>query len=115
MDTRKIKSYGTMAFLFSRVIYRVTRDQLTEGSLGPMIRETIKRRSLAIPEDISFSDLLEKQAEKNGDHPFLHYQDQVISFRHLNERSNRVAHALKERGARPGEGVGIMKIGRAHV
>jgi crotonobetaine/carnitine-CoA ligase len=108
MDKRKIKSYGTMTYLISRVIYRVTRDQLTEKSLGPILRDTFKHRSLSISEDISFSDLLEMKAERNGDHPFLHYQDQVVTLRQLNERSNRVAHALKESGARPGEGVGIM-------
>jgi crotonobetaine/carnitine-CoA ligase len=52
--------------------------------------------------------LLEEQAEKLGDRPYLYFQDRTISFDELNRQVNRAANGLAELGVRPGVGVAIM-------
>ena len=54
--------------------------------------------------------LLEEQAEKIGDEPFLHvlYQDRYINYRKMNENANRIAHYLLGLKGGPGVGVGTL-------
>lgn len=51
-------------------------------------------------------ELLDRQAEKFGDRPVLHYGDQIWSYRQLLETANRIAHVLMhDLGVRPGNRV----------
>ena len=52
--------------------------------------------------------LLEEQAEKLGDRPYLYFEDRTIPFDELNRQVNRAANGLAELGVRPGVGVAIM-------
>jgi crotonobetaine/carnitine-CoA ligase len=52
--------------------------------------------------------LLQEQAEKLGEKPFLHMEDRVISFAELNRQVNRAANGLAKLGVKSGVGVSIM-------
>ncbi|MEZ4692102.1 MAG: condensation domain-containing protein [Ignavibacteria bacterium] len=50
------------------------------------------------PKDKSLVDLFEEQAEKNPDIPAIEFEDEKVSYRELNERSNQIAHLLRSKG-----------------
>lgn len=58
--------------------------------------------------EVLLRDILEEKAEQLKDKTFLLFEDQKISFKDLNERSNRVANGLLDLGVQPGDGVGLM-------
>src|SRR5690625_2937464 len=51
---------------------------------------------------------LEKQAKKYRDKPFLYYEDQVISYQKMFERTNQTAAWLEEKGIKKGDVVTVM-------
>ena len=51
---------------------------------------------------------LEKQAKKYRDKPFLYYEDQVISYQKMFERTNQTAAWLEEKGIKKGDTVTVM-------
>lgn len=52
--------------------------------------------------------VLEAQAERLGEKPYLLFEERVISFAELNRQVNRVANGLKNLGVGAGVGVSIM-------
>ncbi|MBR7835038.1 amino acid adenylation domain-containing protein [Actinospica durhamensis] len=75
-------------------------------------------------------DLFEAQAARTPDRPALHHRDSVLTYRDLNRRANRIAHALIARGLGPEDLVavalprstdlvaallGVLKAGAAYV
>ncbi|MBI4832004.1 MAG: AMP-binding protein [Candidatus Lindowbacteria bacterium] len=56
----------------------------------------------------SYTDLIERQAETLGDHPYILYEDKRISFADFAAATRRAANGLKVRGARPGDGIAIL-------
>src|SRR6201999_950049 len=55
----------------------------------------------------SITEWFESQAADNPDLPALSFENQRLSYRELNERSNRLAHYLAARGVVTGDRVGI--------
>lgn len=56
----------------------------------------------------NFGDMLDAmEAELPGERPALVHGEQVLSWRELSERSNRLARALIARGAKPGDKVAL--------
>ena len=47
------------------------------------------------PKDKSISELFEEQALKNPDNTALVFEDQKLTYKELNERSNQLAHYLR--------------------
>jgi amino acid adenylation domain-containing protein len=62
----------------------------------------------SVPEYHSIPGWFEAQVEKIPDNIAVIYKDQELTYRELNEESNRLAWLLKERGVKPGTIVGIM-------
>ena len=52
--------------------------------------------------------VLEEQADKLGDKPFLQFADRVISFAELDRQVNRAANGLARLGLGPGVGASLM-------
>jgi crotonobetaine/carnitine-CoA ligase len=83
-------------------------DEHRRGTLWVNLRSIYKARTLAIAADMSHADLLEEKAAKLGDKPFLHFRDEVLSYREMDENANRVANFLKSLGGDPGVGLAIV-------
>lgn len=49
------------------------------------------------PSDKTIVDLFEEQSEKFSDHTALLYEGEVLTYKELNERSNQLAHYLREK------------------
>jgi amino acid adenylation domain-containing protein len=123
--------------------FRVLLWQLCDGperclSEFPILTDFERQRLLRgwnnthtpYPKDKCFPELFEAQAIQNPDRVAVIYEDQSLSYRELNARSNQVAHYLRSLGVRPGSLVavclersiemllatlGVMKAGCAYV
>lgn len=56
----------------------------------------------------TLAGIVEAQAERLGDKPFMLFEDRVVSFADLNRHTNRVAQGFKSLGVGAGFGVSIM-------
>ena len=56
---------------------------------------------------MNLRELVENQAEKYKDKPFLYWQDETISYSQINEYTNKVANFLYDLGIRKGDKVSV--------
>jgi amino acid adenylation domain-containing protein len=59
------------------------------------------------PQDKCVHELFEEQVQKTPDAVAVIYEDQVLTYRQLNERANQLAHYLRKQGVGPNNLVGI--------
>jgi len=57
-------------------------------------------------------DLLEQNAKRLGDKPFVHFEDRVLTYADTNALANRVAHWAQGRGIGRGSVVGLLMENR---
>ncbi len=102
---------------------------LSKGERRRMLEEwNDTRRPLS--EDAFLPRAFETQAARRGDAPAAAFQGEVLSYRALNERANRIAHRLLSLGAAPGKNIavflergldlpaallGVLKTGAAYI
>lgn len=79
-----------------------------KGTLRKTLGMTIRNRALTISEASLLGDIQEEKARENGNRVYLVHGGGEVSYREMNENSNRVAHGLLSLGIRQGEGVAIM-------
>jgi amino acid adenylation domain-containing protein len=59
------------------------------------------------PKNKCIHELIEEQVEKTGRKTAIRYNRESISYRELNDRSNKIAAFLSGQGVKPGERIGI--------
>ncbi|HEX2891477.1 AMP-binding protein [Vineibacter terrae] len=59
-------------------------------------------------EDLTFGRILARAAARNGDKPYLLFEDRSYSYADLDSRTNRIANALLAFGIRTGDHVAIL-------
>jgi len=57
---------------------------------------------------MNLRNLLEKRIDKDGERPFVYFQDQIINYFALDRRVNRASNALRELGVTKGDTVCIL-------
>ncbi|MCW3463983.1 non-ribosomal peptide synthase/polyketide synthase [Chitinophaga nivalis] len=111
-----IMQYNTDLF-YTATIVRMGRhfEQLLRGIAGqpsthicalPLLNKEEEQQLLVsfndivypVPEHLSLVDLFIQQAQIMPDAPALQLDDQVVTYRELHERSNRLAHFLRTKG-----------------
>ncbi len=97
-----------VAQVAAKLISQVVAMEASEGTLLATASKSIKAGRLMLARDKTFAEMLEQKAVRNGDRVFLVYGDRQITYRQMNETSNRLAHRLIEAGIKPGEGVGVL-------
>ena len=123
---------------FKYVVDQITTDENTYLSEVKVISEKDQKQLLTnwdavkypIPSNTSVLTLFEDQVSANPNHIALRFEDQVISYKELDERSNQLAHYLIKKGVQKEELVpiciersvemivgilGILKSGAAYV
>jgi len=83
----------------------LTKDGRLNIRKHDKLRKIINQYGL---ENATLPKVLEEKAKKNQDEPFLFFQDQVYSYKNLNNKSNQVAHGLIELLER----IGLRKPGK---
>jgi len=58
----------------------------------------------------SLADMVLSRSQEVPDKPYILFYDQVITFRQVNERANRVANFLKSRGVQKGDVVSFLVL-----
>lgn len=83
------------------------RNHLPPQSEWPEMRWDTLPELAAYPKRLNCArELLDKQAEKYGARPVIHYNDEVWTYRQLLETANRIAHVLvDDLGVKPGNRV----------
>lgn len=93
-------------------VQRVSRlPLLTEGERRRVLAEW-NSTGAAYDRTQCLHEMFERQAARTPELPALECNGEVLSYRELNERSNRLAHALQSRGVGPEVRVGLS-LGRA--
>ncbi|MDY6834883.1 MAG: ATP-dependent acyl-CoA ligase [Chloroflexota bacterium] len=59
-------------------------------------------------ENATVGRLVKMKAEKNGDKVFLFFEDEQVTYKQMDDRSDRVANALSQMGVKKGDKVAIM-------
>jgi carnitine-CoA ligase len=103
-----IRQKAWLVFRALRSAALFIRDEYRRGTLWVNLRSIYEARTLAIAADMSHADLLEEKAAKVGGKPFLHFRDEVLSYREMDENANRAANYLKSLGASRGDGLAIV-------
>jgi amino acid adenylation domain-containing protein len=80
---------------------------LTETDKRQLLQDFNDTRS-EFPHDKTLHRLLEGQALKTPHRTALVFQNHRLTYGYLNERSNRLAHHLRETGVKPGDIIGLM-------
>ena len=96
----------------------------------PVDKKITERSVMGKQKALIIGELLEEKAKKNKDKTYVYYKDSKISYKDVNDMSNRVANGLLQMGVKKGENVcvmlpnipeflytwfGIAKIGAAEV
>ena len=79
---------------------------LDEKELQQLVVEW-NQTSADYPRDRCFHELFEAQAAATPDRPAVRFNDEVLSYRQLNERANQLAHHLRAVGVGPDSLVGL--------
>ena len=100
---------------FQTLLAAVVADPETYVSRAPLLPEA-ERRQLIVdwnktaadyPRDKCFHELFEAQAARTPDRPALRFNQDLLSYRELNERANQLAHFLRASGIGPDSLVGL--------
>ncbi|WP_270572258.1 non-ribosomal peptide synthetase [Bacillus glycinifermentans] len=82
-------------------------DLLTETEKDQLFK-TFNSTKADYPENKTIQQLFEEQAERTPDHIAIAFKDRTLTYRELNKRANRLAHALRRRGVQPNDVIGLM-------
>jgi fatty-acyl-CoA synthase len=72
----------------------------------PALHALERSRRLVLPEFIA------RNARRHPDRPALIFEDSALTFAQLDERTNRLANALADRGVEPGDRVALLLFNR---
>lgn len=67
----------------------------------------LSSNKIATSENITFIDVFEKQAQENPKAIAVIYDNNILSYKELNEKSNQLAHCLKKLGVKNNDLIGI--------
>ncbi|MFE1229688.1 amino acid adenylation domain-containing protein [Streptomyces sp. NPDC058745] len=102
---------------YARILRAVAADPGLRLSELPLLTGPERRRLLSDwndtgrefgTEDLCLHQLFESAADARPDAVALTYEDERVGYRELDERANRLAHALRETGVGPESVVGVL-------
>ncbi|MBS7531084.1 amino acid adenylation domain-containing protein [Hazenella sp. IB182353] len=105
-----------MATHFSNLVQNTLMNPENKLFEYEMISEVEKQKILFdfndtqfdYPREKSITQLFEEQVEKKANHIALIYQDHTLTYQELNNRSNQLARALRKKGIKSGEVIGLI-------
>lgn len=81
-------------------------QMITDEELVEVIYE-LNQTDTPFPQDKLLHELVEEQVRKTPDNIAAIYQGQTLTYRQLDEKANKLAHYLQEKGVKPDVCVGI--------
>jgi amino acid adenylation domain-containing protein len=117
LDPKKLSEEQSEAIrgYYERVLAAMARNVAGPLETEPLLDETERRKMLVewndtkqdFPFDKCFHQLFETQVERTPEAEAVVFGEQSLSFHHLNNRANRLAHHLRSLGVGPETLVGI--------
>ncbi|WP_414526547.1 amino acid adenylation domain-containing protein [Nodularia chucula] len=100
---------------FQTLLTAIIENPKQQISELPLLTESEKQKILIdwnqteveFPRHLTFQDLFAAQVEKTPDAVAVIFENQCLTYRELNQKSNQVAHYLKEKGVKPEIIVGL--------
>lgn len=86
----------------------IARLELISEAEKHKILRKFNNTDAEFPRGYTAHRVFEEQADKTPDAPALYCGDGTLTYRQLNERANRVAHTLRQKGVGPDSVVGLM-------
>ncbi len=80
---------------------------LSEKEMDRVLRQ-FNKTGASYPKEATVTSLFERQAEIHPDRPALKMNGEIMTYRQLNARANRLARHLRDRGVRPETIVGLL-------
>ncbi|HLI94085.1 MAG TPA: amino acid adenylation domain-containing protein, partial [Puia sp.] len=96
---KQVSAAPEMAITRIEILLPEERQQLLNWSVGPEI---------TYPRSATVTGLFAHSARLFPDRPALRYKGSEMTYKELHERSNQLAHFLRDRGVRQGTVVGLM-------
>jgi len=87
---------------------KLSEIQLMGKEEKKQVLETFNETGSDYPRNKTIHQLFEEKAEKTPDNIAVIYEEQRLSYRELNEKSNQLARILREKGVKGDSIVGIM-------
>lgn len=73
-----------------------------------MLLHDFNQTVMEYSKDQTIHGLFEEQAEQRPEHTALVFEDKKLTYRELNQKANRLAHALRRKGVKPDSIVAVM-------
>jgi amino acid adenylation domain-containing protein len=94
---------------FVALLKSITTDPKTQiGELEMLsseeqtqLLETFNQTKKSYPQDQTIVELFEQQVKRSPQATAIIFEDQILSYQELNEKSNQLAHYLKAKGVKP--------------
>jgi amino acid adenylation domain-containing protein/non-ribosomal peptide synthase protein (TIGR01720 family) len=94
---------------FVALLKSITTDPKTQIGELEMLRseeqtqllETFNQTKKSYPQDQTIIELFEQQVKRSPQATAIIFEDQILSYQELNEKSNQLAHYLKAKGVKP--------------
>lgn len=80
------------------------------GTLLKTISNSLKEKRFSPAHKMYFGDFLEDRARRFPERTAVLFRRQALTYREMDENSNRAAHGLLKMGAKTGEGLSIMTV-----
>ena len=114
-DLFEAETIARMVSHFLTLLEAIARDVNTPLSLLPLIREEEQRQIVfdwnatekEYPVDKCIHELFTEQAERTPEAAAVIDEEEILTYRELEQRSNQLARHLQSRGVRPGAHIGI--------
>ncbi|MBV9108432.1 MAG: amino acid adenylation domain-containing protein, partial [Gemmatimonadetes bacterium] len=87
---------------------RLSQLELVDAAERALVVEAWNRTAAEVPADRCIHDLFEAQVERTPDAVAVRFEDELLTYRELNARANRLAHHLRGHGVGPEVRVGVL-------
>lgn len=86
----------------------LTKEELIDPKESNLILNEFNNTSVDYPKDKTIHQLFEEQVEKTPENIALVFEDNQMTYRELNNKSNQIARTLREKGIKSDDVVGLM-------
>ncbi|MEQ9404347.1 MAG: amino acid adenylation domain-containing protein [Cyclobacteriaceae bacterium] len=101
---------------FNSILYRIVnhpdevidKNEILAKERSYQIEHELDHLTVDYPKDKTVIDLFENQVKKTPDHVALVFEGEEISYKELDEKSNRLAHLLRENDVGKDQIVGLL-------
>lgn len=97
-----------LAIMLNRPDLELSQVEMLSASQRNKLLFDFNDTRVEYPQHKAMHQLFEEQVERTPDHPAVIFENRSLTYRELNQQSNRLARTLQDKGVQTGQFVGIM-------